>query len=483
MRMYIFTKRKENYMKRICKTLLLAAVIMALLAATAFAADFTHCADALKDLGLFSGSDKGYELDRAPTRLEAGVMLVRLLGQEENAKALADNYTAPFTDVKPWAYGYVQYLYDNGLSKGQGGGLFGSDSPCTAQQYATFLLRALGYTDSGATPDFTYANALTFATHKGVADELNCDQSNFLRGNLAAMSYTALSVSPKTGEADLLTKLTADGAIADAKGYDKKFEALRAFDAASLKANDADAMAFKMNMDMGMSVAGETIAMKADVDAKAVVDTENFDNTKMSMTMKMEAEGETMNANCYFANGAMYMDMAGEKVKMDFPLQEMVGELMAGTSTGAGSKTPLCMVKDATASTANGETTYTVSCSPETISSLIEEVMSNSGIMDAAISSAMTEAGVSAGNAEMEAMMNELLKSIQLTADKMDIAVTLKGEDVTGMAFDMGMSMSVVGETMKMTLKANITDIVTEGVTVTLPTDLNTYVDMTAAEG
>lgn len=82
MRMYIFTKRKENYMKRICKTLLLAAVIMALLAATAFAADFTHCADALKDLGLFSGSDKGYELDRAPTRLEAGVMLVRLLGAE-----------------------------------------------------------------------------------------------------------------------------------------------------------------------------------------------------------------------------------------------------------------------------------------------------------------------------------------------------------------------------------------------------------------
>ena len=55
MRMYIFTKRKENYMKRICKTLLLAAVIMALLAATAVAADFTHCADAHKDHGRFSG--------------------------------------------------------------------------------------------------------------------------------------------------------------------------------------------------------------------------------------------------------------------------------------------------------------------------------------------------------------------------------------------------------------------------------------------
>lgn len=470
-------------MKRIFKTLLLAAVIMALLVTAAFAADFTHCADALKDLGLFSGSDKGYELDRAPTRLEAGVMLVRLLGQEENAKALADNYTAPFTDVKPWAYGYVQYLYDNGLSKGQGGGKFGSDSPCTAQQFATFLLRALGYTDSGSTPDFTYANALTFAAHKGVADELNCDQSKFLRGNMAAMSYTALSVSPKTGEADLLTKLTAGGAIADAKGYDKKFEALRAFDAASLKLNGADAMGFKMNMDMSISAGGETMAMKADVDAKAVVDTANFDNTKMSMTMKMEAEGETVDANCYFANGAMYMDMAGEKVKMDFPLQEMMSELMAGASDSTGSKTPLCMVKDAAANTANGATTYTVSCSPEAVSSLIEDVMSESGIMDAAINSAMQEAGVSADNAEMAAMMNELLKTIKLTADKVDVAVTVKDEAVTGMAMDMGISLSVAGETMKMALKADITDIVTEGVTVTLPTDLNTYVDMAAAEG
>lgn len=468
-------------MKRAFKTLLLAALVVALLAATAFAADFTHCADSLKELGLFSGSNNGYELDRAPTRLEAGVMLVRLLGQEENAKALAASYSAPFTDVKPWAYGYVQYLYDNGLSKGQGNGLFGSDSPCTAQQYATFLLRALGYTDSGSTPDFTYANAISYATHVGVIDELNCDESNFLRGHMAAMGYTALSVSPKTGEADLLAKLTASGAIADAKGYDKKFEALRAFDAASAKMNGSDAMAFKMNMDMGMTAAGETVAVKADVDAKAVVDKTNFDNTKMAMTMKMEAAGETQNANCYFANGAMYMDMDGEKVKMDFPMAEMMSELMGGASANTASKTPLCLVKDITANTANGETTYTVSCSPETLSSVIDDILTNSGIMDAAISGAMQEAG--AGNAEMSAMASEMLKTLKMSVNKADLSVTLKGEDMTGMAMDMGVNVSVAGQTLGMTLKADITDITTEGVTVTLPTDLDTYTDMTGTAG
>lgn len=468
-------------MKRICKTLLLAAVIMAMLAATAFAVDFTHCADALNDLGLFKGSDKGYELDRAPTRLEAGVMLVRLLGQEDNAKALADNYTAPFTDVKPWAYGYVQYLYDNGLSKGQGGGLFGSDNTCTAQQYATWLLRALGYTDSGSTPDFNYANAVSFASHKGIIDELNCDESNFLRGHMAAMGYTALSAAPKTGEADLLTKLVADGAIADAKGYDKKFEALRGFDAVSLKLNDSTALAFKMVMDLGMNAGGEAVAVKADVDAKAVVDREDFDKTQMSMVMKMESAGQTVDANCYFANGFMYMDMNGQKVKTEFPLREMMNELLAGQAAASDSKTPLCMVKDAAASTSGDETTYTVSCSPEVINSMFEEIMS-SGIMDAAVNGALQEADAS-GDAAASAMVSEILKNMKLTADKVDIAVTVKGEAVTGMSMDMGINLSVAGESLGMTLKAAMTDFVTEGVTVTLPTDLDTYTDAASVEG
>ena len=64
------------------------AALTALLTVPAFAAEDTACAERLEALGLFRGTEAGYELDRAPTRAEAGVMLVRLLGTEEEAQAL-----------------------------------------------------------------------------------------------------------------------------------------------------------------------------------------------------------------------------------------------------------------------------------------------------------------------------------------------------------------------------------------------------------
>ncbi|MCK8060109.1 MULTISPECIES: hypothetical protein [unclassified Fusibacter] len=48
--------------------------------------DYTANADSLKELGLFNGTSKGYELNRIPNRVEGAVMLVRLLGKEEDAK-------------------------------------------------------------------------------------------------------------------------------------------------------------------------------------------------------------------------------------------------------------------------------------------------------------------------------------------------------------------------------------------------------------
>jgi hypothetical protein len=40
-------------------------------------------AEALKPLGVFVGTEKGFELERPATRMEAAVMLTRLLGKEE----------------------------------------------------------------------------------------------------------------------------------------------------------------------------------------------------------------------------------------------------------------------------------------------------------------------------------------------------------------------------------------------------------------
>lgn len=176
-----------------------------MLTASAFAANYTNCADSLHEMGLFQGTQNGYDLDRTPTRAEAAVMLVRLLGKEAEAKALT--YTAPFTDLKGWEKPYVQYLYSNGLANGTNRTTFNPTGKCTAQMYAVFLLRALGYSD---TADFSYANAIETAREQGIYDTGIINTQNFLRDDAAAASYTELSVSPKNSEGTLLDQLVSE---------------------------------------------------------------------------------------------------------------------------------------------------------------------------------------------------------------------------------------------------------------------------------
>lgn len=59
-----------------------------------------NAADALYSLGLFLGTNKGYELNNSLTREQSAMLLVRMLGALETAEA--GSYTHPFTDVAPW---------------------------------------------------------------------------------------------------------------------------------------------------------------------------------------------------------------------------------------------------------------------------------------------------------------------------------------------------------------------------------------------
>ncbi|QWU13758.1 Cyclophilin-like [Paenibacillus sophorae] len=172
---------------------------------TVFAADSTQQADTLKNLGLFRGTDAGYELDKPVTRGQAAVMLVRLLGVEN--EALNGNYSHPFTDVPKWADKYVAYMYDNGLTKGMSNKLFDPNGICSHQMYSTFMLRALAYEDG---VDFTFASAMQEAQEIGLFDTAT---SSFLRGDMVAVSYSALATRLKNSDLTLLDKLVADGAV------------------------------------------------------------------------------------------------------------------------------------------------------------------------------------------------------------------------------------------------------------------------------
>lgn len=136
-------------------------------------------AQMLCDLGLFHGTEKGFELDKSLTRAEAAAMLTRLLGAEQ--AALSGEWTHPFTDVPPWADRYVGWLYESGLTKGTSPTIYGAEENVTCGQYCTFLARA-------ASDDDSYE----FLMHYDEDEVAACDAAGFVRGDAVSLSARLL---------------------------------------------------------------------------------------------------------------------------------------------------------------------------------------------------------------------------------------------------------------------------------------------------
>ena len=100
-------------MKRLVTLLVTALLMTAALCVSASAADYHSAAEDLSAIGMFRGTvSGGFELDRAPKRSEAAIMLVRLYGAEEEAAAAyqSGEISHPFKDVGPIASPYVAWL-------------------------------------------------------------------------------------------------------------------------------------------------------------------------------------------------------------------------------------------------------------------------------------------------------------------------------------------------------------------------------------
>lgn len=297
----------NKWLRAVC----VGAAAAAMLTASAFAANYTNCADSLHEMGLFQGTQNGYDLDRTPTRAEAAVMLVRLLGKEAEAKALT--YTAPFTDLKGWEKPYVQYLYSNGLANGTNRTTFNPTGKCTAQMYATFLLRALGYSD---TADFSYANAIETAREQGIYDTGIINVQNFLRDDAAAASYTALSVSPKNSEGTLLDQLVSENAIteADAKRYQSLFSSYAQYREATA---GMDALLhYSVNSEFASPAAvthdGRTV-MQVQTSETTVFDREKNElltDRKMTLSAPNTSDKQLLTQS-YLSDGALYHKLNG----------------------------------------------------------------------------------------------------------------------------------------------------------------------------
>lgn len=180
-----------------------------------YAPSYTDLADALNKMGLFRGTGKGYELDRVSRRDEGLVMMLRLLGEEQNALKLTKR-THPFGDVAAWVDPYVSYAYQNKLINGTSKSEYSSAMLIEPEQYVTFLLRALGYTDSGDQPDFHYQTAMETAVSLGIFSQNEADMltsTPLYRDKMAYISYYGLFAQMKNGTQTLLDALVEKGAV------------------------------------------------------------------------------------------------------------------------------------------------------------------------------------------------------------------------------------------------------------------------------
>ena len=161
------------------------------LSRNAYAVDYYGIALALRSLDLFRGSGsgigEGFDLHLAPTRAEALVMFIRILGEED--EALACTYSHPFTDVPSWLDRYAAWAWTNGYTNGVSPTKFGTAQAVSVVEYQEFLLRALGYSTAGVDD---YLTSLERALDCGAltgAEYMVLKEGKFLRAHVAYLSY------------------------------------------------------------------------------------------------------------------------------------------------------------------------------------------------------------------------------------------------------------------------------------------------------
>lgn len=196
-------------MKKLIAILLTFVLAFSSLSAFAYnAEDAEKKADFLKALELFKGTDKGYELEKSLTRLEALIMLIRLSGNEMNALYPEQEYEHPFTDAPEWegAENYMAYGYANSITSGVSETLFAPNTEASLQMYVTFVLRALGYTDN------TWENWEALGRETGIINETT-DMTSFKRGDAVVIARAALDTKLKDQDITLKEKLISEYVI------------------------------------------------------------------------------------------------------------------------------------------------------------------------------------------------------------------------------------------------------------------------------
>ena len=140
-------------------------------------------AESLQSDGLLYGNEKGLDLLKPLTRIEATAILVRAMGYE-NAETEKVSYFADIASEN-WGAKYANIARDKGIAAGVGDDLFAPNDMVTASQFATLILRNLG-----ESPDWQTA-INTFVERGLITSEQAEKMDLFTRGDMAKIIYEA----------------------------------------------------------------------------------------------------------------------------------------------------------------------------------------------------------------------------------------------------------------------------------------------------
>ena len=146
-------------------------------------------AAALKELGLFAGDEGGFRLADNMTRVEMGVMVMRMNNGQDALRENGAYYAqvCPFTDVPQWAKSSIGFLYDHKLAAGQSASLYGTGD-VTKRDYAVMMMRVLGI-------EHSYEDALAIAvTHGILTEEQASGTPTARRADIVDMTYATLQL-------------------------------------------------------------------------------------------------------------------------------------------------------------------------------------------------------------------------------------------------------------------------------------------------
>ena len=215
-------------LKKVLASLLVVALMASMAIVPAFAEAFSYEKEAvqLNQVGLYLGIREDVfdpDLGTALDRQTGVVMLLRIFGQEEEAKLLtneqADALLAKFTDagtIADWAKKQVAYAVDKGVVKGYEDSTFRPTAGLNGKAYASLLLQQLGYDG-----EFDYHQAAIKLSQIGgltasQATVFNSD-AQLNKDALVGMSYGALQAKRKADGKKLIKFLIESGVVDEEK--------------------------------------------------------------------------------------------------------------------------------------------------------------------------------------------------------------------------------------------------------------------------